>query len=166
MGRFSNWLVNHANQQISQDQGWRGTVWNLFAADGLNAYTQLADGNYRGAAISVALALMKPLKVASKAINPQIINSIEVTVIGRIKDLEKLRVGEKSLLNRLPDKGSHKDNWKQNASVLRQEMSKGRPIRDVSPGDLAGKFLNAKRGVLKNRNWTFDSATNFWNPPT
>ncbi|WP_419632435.1 hypothetical protein, partial [Thiolapillus sp.] len=87
------------------------------------------------------------------------------TVIGRVKDLQNLRKGEQSLLNRLPDRGSPKANWKQNSSVLRKEMARGKPIRDASPGDTSGQFLNAERNLLRNRGWTFDSETNYWNPP-
>ena len=45
------------------------------------------------------------------------------------------------------------------------EMRLGRPIRDASPGDTAGPFLNAERGLLRDRGWTFDSKTIFWMPP-
>jgi RHS repeat-associated protein len=89
----------------------------------------------------------------------------ETTVVGRVKDLQNLKQGEKSLLDRLPDQGSPKANWKQNSGVLRQEMGKGEPIRDASPGDTAGQFLNAERNLLTDRGWTFDSKTNNWNPP-
>jgi hypothetical protein len=44
-------------------------------------------------------------------------------------------------------------------------MRLGKPIRDASPGDTAGQFLNAERGLLRDRGWTFDPKTNFWNPP-
>jgi len=87
------------------------------------------------------------------------------TVIGRVKDLQKLNKGEKSLLDRLPNQGSPKANWKQNSGVLRQEMNKGQPIRDASPGDTAGQFLNAERNLLRDRGWTLDPKTNYWNPP-
>ncbi|PID64493.1 MAG: hypothetical protein CR962_01445, partial [Gammaproteobacteria bacterium] len=87
------------------------------------------------------------------------------TVIGRVKDLKNLEQGERSLLDRLPNQGSPKANWKQNSGVLRQEMTKGQPIRDASPGDTAGQFLNAERNLLKDRGWTFDSKTNYWMPP-
>jgi hypothetical protein len=30
-------------------------------------------------------------------------------------------------------------------------MGKGQPIRDASPGDTAGQFLNAERNLLKDR---------------
>jgi hypothetical protein len=86
----------------------------------------------------------------------------EVTVIGRVKDLQKLGPGEKSLLDRLPDLGSPKANWQQNSGVLRQEMNRGLPIRDASVGDTGGQFLNAERNLLRDRGWTFDGS--HWNP--
>lgn len=89
----------------------------------------------------------------------------KTTVIGRVKDLKRLKANEQSLLKKLPDKGSPKANWKQNSGVLRQEMAKGRPIKDKSPGDKAGKFLNAERNLLRNHGWRFDAKTNFWLPP-
>ena len=87
------------------------------------------------------------------------------TVIGRVKDLQNLGRTEKSLLDRLPDLGNAKANWQQNAGVLRDEMRRGAPIRDASPGDTAGQFLNAERNLLRDRGWTFDPQTNFWMPP-
>ena len=90
----------------------------------------------------------------------------EVTVIGRVKDLQNLGAGERSLLDRLPDLGSPKLNWKQNSGVLRQEMNRGLPIRDASVGDTSGQFLNAERYLLRDRGWTFDGNTSLWMPPT
>jgi RHS repeat-associated protein len=90
---------------------------------------------------------------------------VETTVIGRVKDLNNLDKGEKSLLDRLPDQGNPKSNWQQNSRVLRLEMSRGNPIRDASPGDNAGQFLNAERNLLSDRGWTLDPKTNYWNPP-
>lgn len=88
------------------------------------------------------------------------------TVIGRIKDLKNLPQGERSLLERLaPDLGSPKANWARNYSVLREEMRRGLPIRDASPGDTSGAFLNAERAVLRERGWTFNSRTSYWMPP-
>ena len=87
------------------------------------------------------------------------------TVIGRVKDLQNLKQGERSLLDRLPDQGSPKANWTRNSGVLRQEMDKGQPIRDASPGNTAGQFLNAERNLLKDRGWSFDPRTNYWMPP-
>jgi len=65
----------------------------------------------------------------------------------------------------LPDLGNAKANWKQNSGVLRQEMKLGKPIRDASPGDKAGQFLNAERNLLMDRGWTFDPRINYWMPP-
>jgi RHS repeat-associated protein len=88
------------------------------------------------------------------------------SVIGRTKDLGNLAKGERSLLDRLtPDLGSAKANWARNSSVLRQEMRRGLPIRDASPGDMGGTFLNAERALLRERGWTFNSATGYWMPP-
>jgi hypothetical protein len=88
------------------------------------------------------------------------------TVIGRIDDLKNLGPVLKSLLDRLPKNlGSPKANWKQNAGVLREEMRRGEPILDVSPGNTKGPFLNAERDLLRDRAWTFDSKTNYWMPP-
>jgi hypothetical protein len=87
------------------------------------------------------------------------------TVIGRLQDLQKLGAGEKSLLDRLPYRGDNKANWQQNAGVLREVMRLGRPIRDASPGDTSGQFLNAERNLLRDHGWTFDAQTNFWMPP-
>lgn len=87
------------------------------------------------------------------------------TVIGRVKDLQNLGAGEKSLLGQLRDLLSPKANWEQNSSVLRQEMNRGLPIRDASPGDIGGQFTNAERNLLQNRGWTFDPTTNRWMPP-
>jgi hypothetical protein len=84
------------------------------------------------------------------------------TVIGRVKDLQKLGAGEKSLLDQLPDLGSPKANWHQNSGVLRQEMNRGLPIRDASVGDTGGQFLNAERNLLQDRGWKFDGS--YWNP--
>jgi len=86
-------------------------------------------------------------------------------VIGRTRDLQNLEEGEESLLSRLPNRGSPQANWKQNAGVLRQAMKRGLPIRDASPNDTGGVFLNAERNLLRSRGWTFDPETNLWMPP-
>jgi hypothetical protein len=88
-------------------------------------------------------------------------------VIGRGKDLAKadaLKMGEYKLSweSKLPD---YKAEWKENAGRLRTAMQEGQPIRDVSPGDIGGPFLNAERNLLRDRGWTFDSTKNYWFPP-
>lgn len=92
----------------------------------------------------------------------------KTTVIGRMDDIRKLRPGEQSLkspIDRLPDRGNPRDNWRQNAGALRQEMRRNQPIRDASPGDTGGQFLNAERNLLQSRGWTYDAETSFWMPP-
>lgn len=64
--------------------------------------------------------------------------------------------------SKLPD---WKGEWKENAGRLREAMRQGGPIRDVSPDDLGGPFLNAERNLLRDRGWTYDPRTNYWNPP-
>jgi hypothetical protein len=41
----------------------------------------------------------------------------------------------------------------------------GLPIRDVSPGDTGGMFLNAERNLLRDQGWQFNGQTNYWMPP-
>ena len=44
-------------------------------------------------------------------------------------------------------------------------MKRGEPIRDASPGDESGQFLNAERNLLKEHGWTFDAQSSMWFPP-
>jgi hypothetical protein len=44
-------------------------------------------------------------------------------------------------------------------------MRLGKPIRDASPDDADGIFLNAERYLLGERGWKLDKGTNFWMPP-
>lgn len=94
------------------------------------------------------------------------------TVIGKLKDLDNLRSGENTLLKHLPDQGSVRANWAQNSGVLRQEMSKGLPIRDASVNPATGQlrgypgsFLEAERNLLQSRGWTYNPSTTLWSPP-
>jgi RHS repeat-associated protein len=128
--------------------GGEGFV-NMCAAAGTGAALDIGLASARGAFAKWAAA-----RAAAKT-----------TVIGRVKDLQKLGPRERSLLDRLPDRGSAKANWKQNSGVLRQEMNRGLPIRDASPGDTCGQFLNAERYLLRERGWMFDPATSKWMPP-
>lgn len=120
---------------------------------------QLLEGGGGGHGYGGGPTQSSRLPKASGAINGP------TTVIGRIRDLKNLKLGEKSLLDRLPDRGSPQANWKQNSGVLRQEMNRGRPIRDASPGEAKGQFLNAERNLLRSQGWTFDPNTKYWMPP-
>ena len=128
------------------------TGWDWVIGVGGVAISATGIGYFGGIALKGAI---KASKVAQEG----------TSVIGRVKDIQKLNKGEKSLLDRLSDQGSPKANWKQNSGVLRQEMGKGKPIRDASSGDTSGQFLNAERNLLESRGWTFDKPTNYWNPP-
>jgi len=87
-------------------------------------------------------------------------------VIGRGADLAKpgaLAPGEATL--KWTQTGSVRTEWQTNSSLLRTWMNDLKPIRDASPGDLRGMYLDAERNLLESRGWTFDKATNFWMPP-
>jgi len=82
-----------------------------------------------------------------------------------VADLEKpgaLNPGEKTL--DLPNQGSYKGNWVQNSSKLREAMSEGKPIRDVSAAnpDSNTGFLRAERNLLENHGWTLKG--DYWVP--
>ena len=89
----------------------------------------------------------------------------ETAVIGKMKDLNsyELKPNEYKVADLLPDLGSPKANWKQNSSVLKKIINKGKPIRDVSiyPMNNAG-FLGAERNLLLNKGWTYNNG--FWYP--
>ncbi len=93
------------------------------------------------------------------------------TVIGKMDDLNKpgaLKKGEKLL--DLPDMGSPKANWKQNASKLRKTMREGKPIRDASvtnKGNLRSNtgFLRPERNLLENKGWKYNKRPRLWKPP-
>jgi RHS repeat-associated protein len=145
--------------------------------------TAIENGNYAlagfyfsgmvGEQAIFALTLGKSLAAkGATACGPGVASGAQTTVIGKLKDLNKLSKGENTLLNYLPDRGGPKANWKQNSGVLRQEMAKGQPIRDASvdsvTGDLInypGSFLNAERNLLRNGGWTYDPTTTLWSPP-
>ncbi|HVA55040.1 MAG TPA: RHS repeat-associated core domain-containing protein [Gammaproteobacteria bacterium] len=91
-------------------------------------------------------------------------------VIGKGKDLKTLQKGERSLMG-MRNQGVPKLNWKQNAGFLRQEMSRGLPIRDATVDPNTGAlinntgFLRAERNLLDDRNWFYDPSTTMWHPP-
>ena len=79
-------------------------------------------------------------------------------------------VGDRFLY--LPNQGSPKANWLQNAGRLRLEMSKGYPIVDSFRDSATGEqipsrgFLNAERKLLESRGWRYDSRTGAYYPPS
>jgi hypothetical protein len=91
-------------------------------------------------------------------------------VIGRMADLQApgaIGPDEYTLLDKLtPDLGSPRANWYRNAGALRAELNTGiTEIRDASPGDSGGQYLNAERNLLQNRGWTFDPIASTWYAP-
>ncbi|MGQ0641019.1 MAG: RHS repeat-associated core domain-containing protein, partial [Gemmatimonadaceae bacterium] len=94
-------------------------------------------------------------------------------VIGKMDDLARgVAAGERTLLPRMADDlGSPAANWRRNAGLLREEMAKGKPIRDASVnarGELTNNtgFLRAERQLMQDRGWTYDRGSRMWNPPT
>ncbi|MBI2837242.1 MAG: Ig-like domain-containing protein [Acidobacteria bacterium] len=87
-------------------------------------------------------------------------------VIGRGRDLARpgaLLPGEYKLS--WDPTATTKSEWKINAGLMRKEMARGMPIRDASPGDTGGMYLNAERNLLRDRGWTFDPQSSYWYPP-
>ena len=118
-----------------------------------------------GGSYLIEAATLLPGTKLAKLRKQHAAEEVATTVIGRVRDLTDLPSGYRSLLDRLPNRGNPRANWRQNAGVLRSEMTRGLPIRDMSPGDTAGNFLNAERSLLRDRRWTFDGDTNYWMPP-
>lgn len=119
------------------------------------------------------VSLKLPFKSPQPRVGPTIeaAKASEIVVIGKIKDLNNLQAGEKTLLDQLPNLRSPKANWYQNASVLRQAMAKMKPIRDASVdamGNLIDNtgFLKAERNLLRNKGWVYDQMTRMWWPPS
>jgi len=88
-------------------------------------------------------------------------------VIGKLDDLNisgALRLGERRM--NFPDQGSPKANWEMNSGLLRIEMQKGLPIRDISDPLRYNTncFLAAERNLLRNHGWKFNQETSYWNP--
>jgi len=70
----------------------------------------------------------------------------------------------------LPNQGTPKLNWAQNASRLRLEMSKGKAIFDsyrYPNGNLIPTrgFLNAERNLLQSHDWWYNPKAGAWFPP-
>lgn len=70
----------------------------------------------------------------------------------------------------LPNKGSPRANWKQNATKLRSEIRRGKPIYDSyrTKGGRqipASGFLRAERKLLEHHGWKYDSRSGAYHPP-
>jgi hypothetical protein len=87
-------------------------------------------------------------------------------VIGRGSDLSRpFALAENEFRLSWPATATTRSEWKINSGLLRTEMGKGIPIRDASPGNVGGMYLNAERNLLQSRGWHYNSATGYWNPP-
>jgi len=142
-------------------RGWDGDPSGLFAP-----HENTARNGERVQDSILALTSILPVGVAVTR-GAQVAVTGGRLVIGRGADLAKrsaLKVGEYKLgwPTKLPN---WKAEWAENAGRLRAAMRQGSPIRDMSPGDRGGIFLNAERALLRDRGWTFDPRTNFWIPP-
>ncbi|MBK7662003.1 MAG: DUF637 domain-containing protein [Sterolibacteriaceae bacterium] len=172
--QFKTQVINDYSERLArldeayQDGGWDGSI-----TSGVEAGRLFVDVLGVAAAVKGTAQLTTTLssslgrdagKLAEAAAQAADAKGLTM-VIGRLGDLNDLGAAEISLLDRLPYRGSPQENWLQNASVLREAMRRGLPIRDASPGDVSGAFLNAERNLLKNQGWTFDARTNFWMPP-
>jgi hypothetical protein len=71
----------------------------------------------------------------------------------------------------MPDQGSPRLNWAQNAGRLREQMRQGKPIFDSYRDPVTGMqipsrgFLGAERNLLETRGWLYDPATGAYHPP-
>ncbi|MGH8612186.1 MAG: RHS repeat domain-containing protein, partial [Gammaproteobacteria bacterium] len=143
-------------------------AYGIGVATGNDTLVQVAVDGMREQAADNAIALastVNPIPGSGKLLRAA--KGGERLVIGRGKDLSQpgaLQSGEFNLEwpSKLPDV---KAEWKTNSSLLRREMRNGHPIRDASPDDKDGMFLNAERNLLENHNWRFDKETNHWQPP-
>jgi hypothetical protein len=87
-------------------------------------------------------------------------------VIGRGVELSRpFTIAENEFRLSWPPTSTARSEWKINSRLLRQEMRKGIPIRDASPGNVGGMYLNAERNLLESRAWNYNSATGYWHPP-
>ena len=164
---------------------------------GVDAHASTAGGQVAGNAVAAHELLAGPVVAASEDIAagegrrtttlapddatgsrvaPQTARALppaDVAVIGKYDDLmtTTLRPGERTLLDQLtPSLGSPRANYIRNDSVLRAEMRRGVPIRDVSVDPTTGAlgnntgFLRAERNILTNHDWGFDPKSGYWYP--
>jgi len=87
-------------------------------------------------------------------------------VIGRGADLNRpFALAANEFRLSWPATATTRSEWKINSGLLRIEMRKGIPIRDASPGNVGGMYLNAERNLLQSHGWNYNSSTGYWNPP-
>jgi hypothetical protein len=87
-------------------------------------------------------------------------------VIGRGSDLSRpFALVENEFRLSWPATATTRSEWKINSGLLRTEMGKGIPIRDASPSNVGGMYLNAERNLLQSRGWNYNPANGYWNPP-
>ncbi|MBU0946942.1 MAG: hypothetical protein KJ804_12340, partial [Proteobacteria bacterium] len=79
------------------------------------------------------------------------------------------KTGDRMLI--LRDTGSVKANWNQNASIIRSEMRKGKPIFDSYKRQTTGKriptggFIKGERNLFENKGWEYNPSTGAYHPP-
>ena len=139
------------------------------ATVGIRAYTQVAfiaatAGLGEFSALEETAA--KTVGSAETLALPTIRQAEGGLVIGRGADLSRpFALAENEYRLSWPATSTAQSEWKINSGLLRQEMGKGLPIRDISPGNNGGMYLNAERNLLDSRGWTYDAATGYWHPP-
>jgi hypothetical protein len=105
-------------------------------------------------------------KISSPVALPTIRQAEGGLVIGRGADLSRpFALAENEARLSWTATATAQSEWKINSGLLRQEMGKGVPIRDASPGNVGGMYLNAERNLLESRGWLYNSSTGYWKPP-
>ena len=167
-------IANHLERQLAGESGFG--LWFSYNGIGTQIAMNLAEAYAAGGGRGSIPARRSVCAVPTQPLIPPAGSRVKgapapnITVVGKIKDLGDLAPGENTLLKHLPDQGSPRSNWRQNSSVLRQGIRKGKPIRDASlnaDGTLKnypGSFLEAERNLPRNQGWTFDPSTGLWSP--
>jgi RHS repeat-associated protein len=126
------------------------------------------------------LAPAKALRRAAKSTRAIESGGLNLYRAGRDGNLtrgaaENWKQGDRMLF--LPNRGSVKANWQQNAGKLRAEMRREEPIYDSyrTPSGLQipagatpsspGRFLNAERKLLESNGWRYNTETGAYYPP-